>query len=68
MVGIYLVLTACLLPSSEPAATSLMLYEVARPFQIRARARNAGNEQSMTVWSLPQSEARCERQETKSAP
>ena len=61
MVGIYFVLTVYLLLNNSPPSTGLMFYEAVRPFQIRARARNAGAERSDVVWSLRQSQIRVRR-------
>ena len=62
MVAIYFVLTVYLLLNNSPPSTGLMFYEAVRPFQIRARARNAGAQRSAAVWSLQQSQIRVRRQ------
>jgi hypothetical protein len=61
MVAVYFVMTAYLLLSNSRPSAGLMFYEAVRPFQIRARARNAAAERTVAVWSLQQSQIRVRR-------
>jgi hypothetical protein len=46
MVTIYLILMAYLFACNSPSRIALTLRDVVTPFQIKARARNAGAERS----------------------
>ena len=58
MVTIYVILTAYLFACSAPPRIAFALRDVATPFQVIARARNAGAERSLTAWRSSQFETR----------
>jgi hypothetical protein len=58
MVGIYVVLTGYLFACSAPPRIAFALRDVVTPFQVKARARNAGAERSAAAWRSSQFEAR----------
>jgi hypothetical protein len=58
MVAIYFVLTACSLVYSTPPSIGLLFRDALTPFQIKARARNAGAQRSAAVLRLSQIESR----------
>ena len=57
MVVIYFVVTAYLLICNSPPPIGFALREAASPFQIKARARNAGAERSAAAWRFSQFES-----------
>ena len=57
MVAIYFVLTAYLFVCNSPPQIGFALREAVSPFQIIARARNAGAERSAAAWRLSQFES-----------
>ena len=61
MVTIYVILTAYLFACNSPSRIALTLREVVTPFQIKARARNAGAERSAAAWQPSRLEARIRR-------
>ena len=50
MVTIYVVLTAYIIACNAPPRIAFALRDVAAPFQIKVRARNAGAERSLAAW------------------
>src|SRR5947208_860342 len=68
MVTIHFVLTAYLFVSNSPPQIGFVLREAIRPFQMKARARNAGAERSAAAWRLSQFESRARRLSSCSRP
>jgi hypothetical protein len=61
MVTIYLILMAYLFACNSPSRIALTLRDVVTPFQIKARARNAGAERSAAAWRPLRIETRTRR-------
>ena len=57
MVVIYLILTAYLFVCNSPPPIGFALRAAVTPFQITARARNAGSERSAAAWRFSQFES-----------
>ena len=58
MVTIYVVLTAYIFTCSAPPRMAFALRDVATPFQVIVRARNAGAERNLAVWQSSKLENR----------
>jgi hypothetical protein len=57
LVAIYFVLTAYLFVCHSPPPIGFVLREAVGPFQIKARARNAGAERRAAAWRFSQFES-----------
>jgi hypothetical protein len=68
LVAVYFVLTTYLLLYNSPSSIGFIFREAVSPFQIKARARNAGAERSSAAWRLIQSETRVPAVRRKAEP